>query len=184
MSRNYKFHDPEAPYFVSFAVVEWQDVFTRNQYKQILLDSLSYSQKEKGMEIYAWCIMTNHVHLIFRSTTAYPPQNLLGDFKRFTSRKIIEAIKENPRESRKEVLLSCFKKNGERSSNCTNHQFWRHDNHPIQLWSNKVIYQKIKYIHMNPVVEGYVFRSEDYPYSSALDYSGTKGLLDGVVVCK
>ena len=56
------------------------------------------------MEIYAWCIMTNHVHLIFRSTSAYPPQHLLGDFKRFTSRKLIEAIQNNPRESRKEIL--------------------------------------------------------------------------------
>ena len=104
MSRNYKFQDPEAAYFVSFAVVDWQDVFTRKEYKQILIDSLSYCQKEKGMEIYAWCIMTNHVHLIFRSATAYPPQHLLGDFKRFISRKLIEAIQNNPRESRKEIL--------------------------------------------------------------------------------
>ena len=63
MSRNYKFHNPEGLYFVSFAVVEWLDVFTRNKYKDILLQSLSYCQKEKGMEIIAWCIMTNHVHL-------------------------------------------------------------------------------------------------------------------------
>jgi REP element-mobilizing transposase RayT len=184
MSRSYKFHNPTAPYFVSFAVVEWQDVFTRSMYKQILLDCLSYCQKEKGMEIYAWCIMTNHVHLVFRSSTEYPPQYLIGDFKRFTSRKTIEAIKENRRESRKKVLLRCFEESGERSSNCTNHQFWRHDNRPIELWSNKVMYQKINYIHMNPVVAGYVFRPEDYPYSSAVDYSGAKGLLDGVIICR
>jgi REP element-mobilizing transposase RayT len=183
MSRNYKFHNPKAPYFVSFAVVEWLDVFTRNEYRQILLDCLDYCQKKKGMEIYAWVIMTNHMHLVFRSTTDYPPQYLLGDFKRFTSRKVIEAIKSNPKESRKEVLLKCFGHHGRRSSNCTNHQFWRHDNHPIELWSRKVIFQKINYIHRNPVVAGYVFRPEDYPYSSAVDYSGVKGLLDGVVVC-
>lgn len=183
MSRNYKFLNPEAPYFVSFAVVEWLDVFTRTAYKQILLDCLSFCQKEKGMEIYAWCIMTNHVHLVFRSTTDYPPQYLLGDFKRFTSRNVIEAIKNNPKESRKEALLKCFEDHGRRSSNCTNHQFWQHNNHPIELWSDKVISQKINYIHKNPVVAGYVFRPEDYPYSSAVDYSGRKGLLDGVVVC-
>ena len=62
MSRNYKFNNPEGVYFVSFAVVEWIDVFTRNEYKDILLDSLRYCQQEKGMEIYAWCIMSNHVH--------------------------------------------------------------------------------------------------------------------------
>ena len=185
MSRNYKFQDPEAAYFVSFAVVDWQDVFTRKEYKQILIDSLSYCQKEKGMEIYAWCIMTNHVHLIFRSATAYPPQHLLGDFKRFTSRKLIEAIQNNPRESRKEILLKSFRDNAAKTSNCTKFQFWRHDNKPIiQLWSNKVVYQKIRYIHMNPVEEGYAFRPEDYLYSSALDYAGEKGMLDGVVVVK
>ena len=65
MSRNYKFHNPEGVYFVSFAVVEWLDVFTRAEYKNLIIDSLHYCQKEKGMEIFAWCIMTNHVHLIF-----------------------------------------------------------------------------------------------------------------------
>ncbi|MDO9254935.1 MAG: hypothetical protein Q7U54_05415 [Bacteroidales bacterium] len=58
MSRNYKFHNPEGAYFVSFAVVEWINVFTRNEYKDILLESLSFSQKNKAMEIFAWCIMT------------------------------------------------------------------------------------------------------------------------------
>lgn len=81
MSRNYKFHNPERAYFVSFAVVEWLDVFTRNEYKDILVDSLEYCQKEKGMEMYAWCIMTNHLHLISRSIGDYKPEQILGDFK-------------------------------------------------------------------------------------------------------
>src|SRR5690606_37043265 len=108
MSRNYKFHNPDAAYFVSFAVVDWLDVFTRNEYKNILIDSLNFCQREKGMEIYAWCIMTNHVHLVFRSTTSYKPELLLGDFKRFTSRAIVKAIAQNPNESRKEDLLRTF----------------------------------------------------------------------------
>ena len=182
MSRNYKLHDPEAAYFVSFAVVEWLDVFTRNEYKDLLLESLRYCQKHKGMEIYAWCIMTNHVHLIFRSMEGQPPELLLGDFKRFTSNSILKAIKENPKESRKEFLLERFRNSAEKSSNVKHHQFWRHDNKPIQLWSNKVISEKIGYIHNNPVNEGYVFRPEHYLYSSALDYSGEKGLLEGVVL--
>jgi len=56
--------------------------------------------------------------------------------------------------------------------------FWRGDNKPIELWSNKVINQKLNYIHQNPVEEGLVFRAEDYRYSSACDYAGGKGLLD------
>jgi len=184
MSRNYKFHNPNAPYFVSFAVVEWLDVFTRNEYKDILLESLSYCQKEKDMEIYAWCIMSNHVHIIFRSLGTEPPEKLLGSFKRFTSNAVVKAIKENDKESRKELLISAFKENGNKTSNVQNYQFWRHDNRPIELWSRKVTSQKIQYIHNNPVNQGFVFRPEDYVYSSAVDYSGEKGLLEGVVVIK
>ena len=62
------------------------------------------------------------------------------------------------------------------------HQFWRHDNKPIEIWSNKVLVEKIKYIHNNPVEEGLVFKPENYVYSSARDYSGEKGLLDNVIV--
>jgi REP element-mobilizing transposase RayT len=182
MSRNYKFHNSEGLYFVSFAVVGWLDIFTRNEYKDLLLESLEFCQKSKGMEIHAWCIMTNHVHLIFRSIDNQKPELLLGDFKRFTSRAIIKAIQENPKESRKEFLLDYFKKEAAKSSNTTNFQFWRHDNKPIELWSNEVIQQKIDYIHNNPVEEGIVFRPEDYKYSSAPDYAGEKGLLDGVCV--
>lgn len=182
MSRNYKFHNPEGLYFVSFAVVGWLDVFTRNEYKDLIVDSLTFCQQKKGMEIHAWCIMTNHVHLIFRSIANQKPELVLGDFKRFTSRSIIKAIQENSRESRKEFLLDYFKKEAEKSSNTTNYQFWRHDNKPIELWSNEVIQQKIEYIHNNPVEEGIVFRPEDYKYSSASDYAGEKGVLDGVCV--
>jgi len=184
MSRNYKFNNPESAYFVSFAVVDWLDVFTRNEYKNILIDSLLFCQKEKGMEIYAWCIMTNHVHLIFKSVKDQRPELLLGDFKRFTSKAIVKNIIDNPKESRKEFLLEQFIKAGKKASNVKKYQFWRHDNKPIELWSNKVIFQKINYIHNNPVKEGLVFRAEDYVYSSAVDYSGEKGMIDNIIVVR
>ena len=79
-------------------------------------------------------------------------------------------------------MLEQFKKAAEQSSNVNKYQFWRHDNKPIELWSNKVIAEKINYIHYNPVEEGLVYRPEDYVYSSARDYSGEKGLLDNVIV--
>lgn len=182
MSRSYKFHNPEGLYFVSFAVVEWIDVFTRNLYKNILVESLSFCQQNKGMEIIAWCIMTNHVHLIFRSIKEQRPELLLGDFKRFTSKAIIKAIKENPQETRKNVILEQFRKAAKKSSNVKNYQFWQHDNKPIELWSNAVIQEKIDYIHQNPVEKGLVFRPEDYPYSSAVDYAGENGLLKDIII--
>ena len=182
MSRSYKFHNPEGLYFVSFAVVKWLEVFIQNLYKDILVENLSFCQQNKGMEIIAWCIMPNHVHLIFKSTKGQRPELLLGNFKRFTSKAIIKGIKENPEESRKDFLLEQFRKAAKQSSNVKNYQFWQHDNKPIELWSNKVIQEKIDYIHQNPVEQGLVFRPEDYLYSSAVDYAGEEGLLDDIVI--
>lgn len=182
MSRNYKFHNPDGLYFISFAVVGWLDVFIRNEYKDLFLESVRFCQKEKGLEIHAWCIMSSHVHLVFRSVKGQKPELLIGDLKRFTSKAIVKAITENPKESRKEFLLEAFKKEAEKSSNVTLYQFWRHDNKPIELWSNRVIYEKINYVHQNPVEAGLVFRAEDYRYSSAIDYADEKGLLDDIEV--
>jgi REP element-mobilizing transposase RayT len=171
MSRNYKFHNPEGLYFVGFNVVMCLDVFTCNEYKDIALVNLSYCQKNKGMEIFAWCVMTNHMHLVFRSINGLDPASILGDFKRFTSKAIVNAIINNPKESRKEFLLEQFKKAAQKTSNVNNYQFWRHDNKPIELWSNEVIQEKIQYVHQNPVEAGLVYFPEDYVYSSASDYA-------------
>ena len=126
--------------------------------------------------------MSSHVHLVFRSIKGQKPELLLGDLKRFTSKIIVKSIQENPRESRKEFLLDFFKKEAEKSSNVKNHQFWRHDNKPIGRWSNKVIQQKIEYVHNNPVAEGLVYKAEDYVYRSALDYADENGLIEDIVV--
>ncbi|MGQ1948524.1 hypothetical protein ACT3CD_15630 [Geofilum sp. OHC36d9] len=97
--------------------------------------------------VYAWCKMTNHMHIIFRSTQGLKPEVLLDDFKRFTSRVLIKAIHENSRESRKELLLERFKAAGEESASVKKYQFWRHDNKPVELWSSHVINEKINYIN-------------------------------------
>lgn len=142
MSRNYKFYNPEGLYFVSFAVINWLDVFTRNEYKNIVLETLEFCMKNKGMKIYAWCIMTNHVHLIFSVDERSRPELVLGDFKRFTSRKITEAINTNPQESRRDWLMAQFRAAGLAGTNTTKYQFWQHDNKPIELWSMQLLNKK------------------------------------------
>jgi REP element-mobilizing transposase RayT len=177
MSRNYKFHDQQLPYFVTFAVVKWIDVFTRKEYKDILIDSLKYCMANKGLEVYAWVIMSNHVHLII-GTTDKPMQDILRDIKRHTSKTILKAIEDNIQESRKDWMLSEFKYAGTYNPNNEIYQFWQQGNHPIELYSNAVIDQKLDYIHNNPITAGWVDEAEHYLYSSARDYMGMKGLLD------
>ncbi|WP_317172420.1 hypothetical protein [Gelidibacter maritimus] len=78
--------------------------------------------------------------------------------------------------------MAQFKKAASKVSNVKGYQFWRHDNRPIELWSNAVIWEKINYIHQNPMVAGLVYKAQDYAYSSATDYADEKGLLDDIVV--
>jgi REP element-mobilizing transposase RayT len=101
ISRKYKFTDQDKLYFVSFAVINWIDLFIRKQYKEILVSSLAYCQREKQLELYGWCIMTSHVHLLI-GTADNPMQNILRDFKRHTSETLLTAIRENNTESRRE----------------------------------------------------------------------------------
>lgn len=178
MSRNYKFHNPEGLYFVTFTVVRWIDVFTRREYKDILVDSLKYCMENKGLELYAWVIMSNHVHLII-STKGKPIGSILRDVKRHTSKVVTRAISENIQESRRDWMLWFFGREGKSNPNNENYQFWQQDdNHPIELWNNDVIDQKLDYIHNNPVTAGRVDESEHYLYSSARDYAGGKGLIN------
>ena len=71
-----------------------------------------------------------------------------------------------------------MRRTGLSNSNNQDFQFWQQDSHPIELWSDEVFYQKMDYIHMNPVVSGFVDQPEHWLYSSARDYAGTKGILD------
>lgn len=177
MSRKYKFLNTSGLYFVSFATVNWIDVFTRQLYFKILADSINYCRKEKGMELYAYCFMPSHVHFIFRSSNEQPME-LLRDFKKHTSKKVIEAIENNPQESRKEWLLWMFEKAGKDSKNVSTYKFWQHHNQPIELWSEKVIKQKIDYIHNNPVESGFVTSPIDWKYSSARNFHDDHTILE------
>ena len=175
----YKIRNQAAIHFLTFAVVEWVDVFTRKDYRDIVLDSIRFCQAEKGLLLHCWCMMSNHVHLI-ASAKHENLSDVLGDFKKFTSKKIIEAIKQNKSESRRDWMVRIFEEQGEKNSRNTNYQFWRQDNQPMELYSSAFIVQKMNYIHNNPVEAGIVEKPEHYIYSSAKDYFFTKrcGLLE------
>lgn len=179
----YKIRNQDAIHFITFAVVEWVDVFTRQEYRDIVLDSIKYCQAEKGLLLHCWCIMSNHLHLIV-SARNKNLSDILRDFKKYTSKQIIAAIQNNQHESRRDWMLRIFNERGENNSRNKEYQFWRQDNQPQELYSAAFIIQKINYIHNNPVQAGIVDRPEDYLYSSARDYVNARkcGLLDLVFI--
>ncbi|MEM8894882.1 MAG: transposase [Bacteroidota bacterium] len=176
-SGGYKIRNQCGIHFITFAVVEWVDVFTRTAYADIVVQALKHCQKEKGLEIYAWCIMSNHVHLIIAAKNANL-SDILRDFKKFTSKAIVKALLENAGESRREWMLEIFGRAGAQNSRNQSYQFWQQDNHPIELDTNYMMVQKLDYLHNNPVKAGIVDEPSDYRYSSARDYEGRVGQLD------
>ena len=177
MSTKYKFGERDSLYFVSFSVVYWIDLFIRNEYCDIVIESLKFCQTNKGLEIFAWCIMSSHLHLIISSNES-KLEDIMRDLKSHTSRELKKAIKQNPVESRKEWMIWLMERAGKKNSNNKDFQLWQQDNHPIELSSNKMIDQRKNYIHNNPVKAGIVWKAEDYRYSSATDYAGEHGLID------
>ncbi|MES2777383.1 MAG: transposase [Bacteroidota bacterium] len=169
MSRKYKFWDSNKMYFISFATVNWIDVFTRNEYREILLDSWKFCQKEKGLEIFAWCIMPSHVHMII-SSHGNKLEDIVRDMKSFTSRKIRQAIESQPQESRKDWLTWMFERAGKSNVSNKDWQFWQHNNMPLEITSQEQYFEMVHYIHMNPVVAGFVNAPENWMYSSAARY--------------
>ena len=170
-------------HFITFAVVEWVDVFTRKDYRDIVLESIRHCQHEKGLLLHAWCIMSNHLHLI-ASAKENDLSDVLRDFKKFTSKQLLKAIRDNQHESRKDWMLEIFRKAGEANSRNSEYQFWRQDNQPKEVYSPSFAFQKLNYIHNNPVEAGIVDKPEEYLYSSARDYKQARkcGLLDLVFI--
>lgn len=168
-------------YFLTFTVVDWVDVFTRPVYKHILLDSIRYCQKEKGLELYAWCLMTNHIHLIASAQEGKNLADVLRDLKKFTNKAIIRAIELEP-ESRRKWLLDRFAFAGTKDPKIKYYKFWQEGSEAKELLTNAFTDQKLEYIHQNPVRAEIVTDPAHYLYSSARDYAGDKGLLDVILL--
>ena len=110
MSTKYKFTDIEGVYFITPTVVDWIDVFTRNIYRDILLDSFRFCQEKQGLQIHAWVLMPNHFHMICSFINNHNPGMVIKNIKSFTAIKLIDTIINNPEEAGKNGCLICLKR--------------------------------------------------------------------------
>ena len=138
MSCKYKFGDNDKLYFISFAVVYWIDLFIRNEYKEIMLGSWRYCQQKKDLEIYGWCIMTSHIHMIIGSE-GRALDKIVGEMKRYTSRSLRKAITQHPGESRREWMLWMMGRAGIENGNNNDWQLWQQHNQPLEILNSDVI---------------------------------------------
>ncbi|KAA9332068.1 transposase [Hymenobacter busanensis] len=147
-------------------VVGWVDVFNRPRYVDILTDSLLYCQQHKGLELYAYVIMSSHVHLIAARTEGNL-SDVLRDLKAYTARQLLKSVAENEHESRREWMMRLFAYYARPHRQNEQYMFWQKTTHPIALFTPAVLHQKLRYIHLNPVEAGLVTAPEHYSWSSA-----------------
>jgi len=164
-------------YFLTFQVVGWADVFSRKIYRDFILENLTYCRKEKGLYLFGYVIMTNHIHLVAQQIEG-KLSTWVRDFKKFTSKKLLAMIQDIPRVCRKEWLKMIFNDHAKFNKRSGEIQFWTHENHAIELYLPEMIETRMKYIHENPVRVGIVGKPEDYLYSGARNYSGLNGLIE------
>jgi len=166
---------PDELYFITMTVCGWIEIFSRQIYKDILIESFQYCQKNEGLDIFSYVIMPNHIHMICRRQNA-DLSELLGRFKSFTSKEILKTIKSHDGESRRDWMLKQFQEFAKQSNQYSEYHLWQYTNHPLLLYSKRIIAQKRNYIHQNPVKAGIVNDATAYLYSSACADSPLKVL--------
>lgn len=175
--RAYTIHNQNIPYFLTWTIVDWIDIFTRQRYREIIIESLKYCVARKGLVLHAYVIMSNHMHLIVNASQGFALSDIIRDCKKYTSKTIIASMQEEP-ESRRAWIIDLLSTHGALNPNNSYYQLWQQDNHAIELTDLRRCYQKLAYIHMNPVKAGIVAEPEHYIYSSARNYAGLSNLID------
>lgn len=173
---NYFITDQNAVYFLTFTVTDWIDVFSRKEYRFEIINSLNYCIEYKGLTVFAWCLMSNHLHLVCKANEGFRISDIIRDFKKFTAKTIVKLIGEIP-ESRKEWLLYRFEFAGKFDNRIKKYKFWQDTNHAVLLDNTELINQRINYTLENPVRALIVAEPHEYLFSSARDYAGEKGFV-------
>lgn len=173
MSETRKANVPEATYFATLTVVGWIDVFTRSEYADEIVANLKYCQDKKSLEIFAYVIMSSHLHLLCRRREGLL-SDLLRGFKSYTAKKLTKQIADNPFESRKDWLKLCFEYHARLQRQNAEVMFWQKTSHPIEMTTPEMFQQKMDYIHNNPITAGIVTDASYYHYSSANPMSPLK----------
>jgi putative transposase len=167
----YKIYSDQQPHFFTITIVEWIPLFMNPAIVALVLESLRFVQKERQVILDAYVIMEHHLHLI---ASGPDPGKTMKEFKSFTARKVIDFLKGH----NSVPLLEKLRRAKLRHKKESEYQLWQEGSHPEEIHNEKMLIQKIEYIHNNPVRRGYVDEPKHWRYSSARNYEGEKGLLE------
>ncbi len=163
MRSRYLVRDSSLAHFITCTVVHWLPVFTHAARFDILIDALKFSREKKGLKIYSWVILDNHLHAILAAPDL---ARVIMEFKRYTALKLIEQLE---REKCNWLLHQlAFAK--ARHKHASEHQFWQESSHAHALAGDAIMERTIAYIHNNPIKRGLVVGAEHWRYSSAHEW--------------
>lgn len=168
-------------YYLTLYVVDWVDVFIRPAYKNVIVDVLNLFVQKKGLIIYAWCLMSNHLHLVARCREEFQWPYILRDLKRYSTKEILaELDNEKEPDCRRKWMMQRFESPDNITRRLAKYHFWQDVNHLelCKATDPAGVLQKISFIHQNPVRVLLVDKPESYIYSSARDYKGKPGLVN------
>lgn len=176
MAETHHIVNQSGTYYLTWRVYRWVDIFINSKYCDIITDAFTYCRLHKGLNIYAYVIMTNHVHCVI-SAKENNLSDVLRDLKRHTSNSLLKKLI-NTENSRTDWMLEQFSIAAGRHQRNEKYQIWEHTNHAIELYSNEFINQKIGYIHQNPVKAGLVEHAHYWRYSSQSNYLGMESVIE------
>lgn len=171
MSRTrYNIYEEVYPYFITSSIRYRLPVFSVPAAARIVFNAIMFLQEKKEIKLFAFVIMENHLHLVLQG---HALARKIGSFKSYTARTIIDLFEENGHYN----ILNRLKRVKLSHKTDRSYQLWEEGYHPKQLVSDNMMFQKIRYIHENPVKRGYVDEPEHWRYSSARNYAGMKGVI-------
>jgi putative transposase len=173
----------DACFFLTFNIVDKIDLFVRPAYKQVIADSLNHFIHTQGLHLYAWCLMSSHLHLVLRTRDGAAPAYFERDFKKFTTPSLIKTI-EVEMDLRRDWMFQRFEEYGKSLRRLEKFLLWQNCSSPLRIENGqpRLLMDRISHIHENPVREGIVDQPESYLFSSARDYAGIRGLVAVQVV--
>ena len=151
----------EYPQFFTATNLEWKKLLQSDKYKDIIIDSMRFITNDRRVVIYGFVIMQNHIHIIWQMQAGMKRENVQRDFLKHTAQKMQEDMIRSKSKDLPEYLVNAKDRK---------YQFWERNSLSVDLWSEKVLVQKLAYIHQNPVRAGLCPFAEEYKYSSALLY--------------
>ena len=168
MTLRFRAHQDIYFYLVTSTVTDWTPVFARPATCDVLIQSLRYCQERKGLRILAYVIMPTHFHAVVAVRNSERLSGIMRDMKRYTSRALARTL----RNIEEEEILHIFRKATCGGKGNTQFKVWQDEYHPVSIFTERVLKQKIDYVHSNPVRKGLVTEATEWYYSSARNYRG------------